>query len=473
MSGHSTPSSWGMWLWKKTKNTAKGIWGDFESWEEIQKFALLGIVFFFVIGVYWALRAIKDPVFNKFIDTEAYQPVAKVVSMFVIFPLVIFYSKLIDMFKRDRVFYVLMSIYASLAFLFFAIFNYHPTYGLATVVQSPYNLIGWAWYVYVESFGSLIVALFWALTSDITTPESARRGFPLIVVLGQLGNIVGPRYLRAGTFGSATSAPVVALSGFLMICAAAVLFVFMRVTPPRLLKGYHGKDESAKEKEQEPGFFEGLRILVSNSYLLGIFFAVTTFEIITTFFDYNFKVTIMNTFATEVEQSAYSGDYAVTVGIVAFLSLVLGISNIQRWFGMTTALLLLPLLMLVAVYSLYAYPSKLGLLFWIMVFSKAVNYALNSPTLKQLYIPTTHDTKYKAMAWSEMFGSRGAKAFSSFVNYTRKAYFIKSFGPLSGASHFIMMTSFFSFGMIGVWFFVAMYIAKTYNTAIKENRVVC
>ena len=53
------------------------------------------------------------------------------------------------------------------------------------------RITGWLWYVYVESFGSLIVALFWSFTTDITDENAAKRGFPLIAMLGQLGNIVG------------------------------------------------------------------------------------------------------------------------------------------------------------------------------------------------------------------------------------------------------------------------------------------
>ena len=54
-------------------------------------------------------------------------------------------------------------------------------------------------------------------------------------------------------------------------------------------------------------------------------------------------------------------------------------------------------------------PDWLGAALVIMVLSKAVNYALNKPVLKQLYIPTTKETKYKAQAWIEMFGSSGSK----------------------------------------------------------------
>ena len=107
-----------------------------------------------------------------------------------------------------------------------------------------------------------------------------------------------------------------------------------------------------------------------------------------------------------------------------------------------------------------------------MVFSKAVNYALNQPTLKQLYIPTSKDTKYKAQAWIEMFGGRLSKASGSYIN-TFRAPLVAHHGAIDGVARFLMFSSLISFGLVGVWLLVAIYVAKTYDKAITEKRIVC
>lgn len=48
--------------------------------------------------------------------------------------------------------------------------------------------------------------------------------------------------------------------------------------------------------------------------------------------------------------------------------------------------------------------NSLSFLFALMVGSKAINYALNGPALKQLYIPTTPDVRFKAQAWISLIG---------------------------------------------------------------------
>src|SRR5439155_15442755 len=110
--------------------------------------------------------------------------------------------------------------------------------------------------------------------------------------------------------------------------------------------------------------------------------------------------------------------------------------------------------------------------FWIMAGSKAVNYAFNAPTMKQLYIPTSKDAKYKSQSWIEMFGSRAAKGSASGVNIFRKS-FVTKYGPLAGIDAFLTMTTFMSFGLIGVWLMVVVFVAGAYNKAIKEKTIVC
>lgn len=118
------------------KRIAEMIWGNFENWEEVQKFSLLGLIFFLIIGTYWAMRPIKDSIFTAIVGID-YQPMAKILSVIIVFPLVIGYSKLIDKFPRQRVFYILTTLYA-IAALVFAWFFLDPVYGLVNTIKSPY-----------------------------------------------------------------------------------------------------------------------------------------------------------------------------------------------------------------------------------------------------------------------------------------------------------------------------------------------
>ena len=446
----------------------KAWFGDFER-EELKKFLKLGGIFALVIGVYWTLRPLKDSLFSSIVGVT-YQPTAKVVSLLILFPLVMFYSKLVDKFSREKLFYVVGSAYI-VGVIIFGLLFYHQTIGLANTQVDSGRIVGWLWYVFVESYGSIVVALFWAFAADLVSPNSARRGFPIVVMIGQLGAILGPKFLTPlgkNVFGS--SAPTVLICGIFIALMMLGIYLFMRTTPKSELVGYHKKDAGAS-KEVEPGFFEGLTLMLRQPYLLGIFAVISIYEIIVTIIDYNFKFLVMSEHSTEIARSAYLGDYAVWVNVVSFLCLLFGISNIQRRLGIKVSLVLMPFIVLAMVLSFKAYPV-VHVLFWIMVAAKAVNYALNGPALKTLYVPTSHDVKYKSQAWIETFGSRLSKAGGSGINMLQ-APFTRAYGLEAGLTAFIAFSSYLSIGLLGAWLIVALYLGKTYEKAVEQDKVVC
>ena len=113
-------------------------------------------------------------------------------------------------------------------------------------------------------------------------------------------------------------------------------------------------------------------------------------------------------------------------GVVSLFCVFLGVSRVQKIIGVGGSLMLLPVLIGVAAFFFQSYPI-INTLFWIMVLSKAFNYALTQPTMKQLYIPTSKNAKYKSQAFIEMYGSRGSKAIGSGINNFRRI-FVNNFG---------------------------------------------
>ena len=453
------------------KRIAESLWGKFQSKEELARFLKLATIFGLIIGTYWTMRPMKDSIFNALVGAKQWLWTAKILSLFINVPLVILYTKLLEWFPRHKVFYLLTIVYAFLTFGFAWAFS-TETIGLLNPETGAHRYIGWAWYVFVESFGSLVVALFWAITTDITKPEAAKRGFPIIVLFAQLANIVFPYFLTASKLGFQNSAPVVALCGGFMLVIGLLMWYFMHSTPQEELIGYPAGNVQSTEEEatEETGFLEGLKLLVTKGYLFGIFFIIGVYEFIVTIVDNHFKILVADEYAhlpkliQESHVSGFLSKYAYTVGIVAFLCVLFGINNIQRKMGMKASLLMLPPLVALAIVMVRFNPANLLVAFWIMVFSKAVNYALNQPTIKQLYIPTTKDTKYKAQAWIETFGSRASKALGSLFAGLR---------PVLGVATFLTIAMAGSLALVGVWVLVAIYLAKNFDKAVKEDTVVC
>ncbi len=116
--------------------------------------------------------------------------------------------------------------------------------------------------------------------------------------------------------------------------------------------------------------------------------------------------------------------------------------------------------------------NSLTFLFALMVGSKAINYALNGPALKQLYIPTTPDVKFKAQAWIETFGSRSSKQAGSMFNMSL-APLQTAFGTLAGKSHYLMLSGALCFPLLGLWLVIAIFLGRSFRKAIHGNTVIC
>jgi ATP:ADP antiporter, AAA family len=449
--------------------------GNFER-EEFKKFLRMGLIFALIIGVYWTLRPLKDAIFIQLVGKYAL-PYAKTVSVIALLPLVMFYTKLLERTSRERMLIILPTFYGVTVLLFSILMLFIQDAPEVLAGRSAFHMmmtkgVGYLWYLFVESFGSLVVALFWAFAADTTEPTHAKRGFPLVVAIGQLGGVICP-YSIGGLphrLDLTTDALSMLFLGFLILLIIPLVRYFLKITPTHLLASFQGKNEKEIEKQQEPGFFEGLKLLLKNKYLLGIFAANFIYEVVVTIFDFNFKIAA-GTEYTGVHLSHYLSVYGSSVNIVSLLCLLLGISNVTRFLGVGVALAAMPVIVGVALMGFMSLDS-LTFLFALMVGSKAINYALNGPALKQLYIPTTPDVKFKAQAWIETFGSRTSKQAGSVFNMSL-APLQKSLGELVGRARYLMLSGSICFPLLALWLVVAIYLGRSFKKAINEKKMIC
>ncbi len=450
------------------------IWfGDFNK-AELKKYSLLGVVYGIIIGVYWTLRVVKDSAFMCMVG-KSHLYYAKTASLIILLPVVLVYSKMIEFLPRHRMLYALTALYSIVA-LVFGILFLHPDFGLSNTQIDTGRILGWAWYVFVESYGSLVPALFWAFATDITDPNAARRGFPLVVMIAQSLSCLGPLLLTplasARWFGS--SAYVVIAAALVLSTVLLLVKIFTLVIPKEQLVGYRPAHHIAiddKIHHKKIGFWSGFKLLISQPYLMGIFLVVAVYEAIMALIDFNFKNKVGEVTSGESACTLYLGSYALWVNLISALCLLFGVSNIQRRLGLRVSLLVMPIIIGIAVFAFTLYPVE-HVFFWIMVGAKGLNYAINSPSIKQLYVPTTVAVKYQSQTWIDTFGSRGAKAFGSLFNAI-KSPLTHMFGANSAMVLYRSMSAGFSGALLVVWFCVALYLGRRYNKAVDKKEVVC
>lgn len=446
--------------------------------DELKKFLRLGTLFSLIIGAYWALGMLKQAIFCNLVGA-AWLPYARVVSMIGMVAVLMLYTKLLDRFSRERIFYYLSGFYVigisifSLLLLYPGLIQTTEPVACASdgVTLCGVQVFAYAFAFFCDSYG-LLIALFWAIVTDITLPESAKKGFSLIVAVGQLGGIILPIMITQVPlrFGLSTNSLSVLLCALPILCSIFVLKNFLRSTPADLLVSFRGVNEKEVQAKTSPGFFEGLRLVGSHLYLVGIFCVVVFPDILATIFDMHFNLVAEQNYPG-VALAEYFGRYGSAVNAMTLLFLLLGINNITRKLGVGTALILMPLFFTGALLGFVALDS-LNFLFGLMVSIKAINYALSVPAIKQLYIPTTHDTRFKAQAWIEAFGPHTSKLSGSVFNMSLRPL-QAALGEAAGRMRHVFLSSSFGFALVVIWICIAYGLGRVHKKAIDQNKVVC
>lgn len=391
--------------------------------EESLKVMWLSTTLFFVVGGYWLLRSIKDPIISV-IDGVEYIPQAKIASLFVVFALVIVYNKLLDIYPKHHLFYMMGCAYGCL-FGVISLLLMHPTIGLANTNSDPSRLLGWVSYVSIESFGSMVVQCYWALVNSSVDVHFAKKNFGIIVAGAQIGSILGPTLAtQAETIGIATLYFIGAIIMFLMV-GAMYLYItkFADQSSLEMTAAPTPVQVDDKKPKKEEGIMEGFYLFYEHDYVKGIFAVSSLYMIQVTVVDYMMKVLAKDRYAllypndpvaATAAFASFMGYFGQVTNSISFLFSLFGTGMIIKRFGLTWTLIAFPVLMLGCTLVVWIAPN-IWVVFMVMMVMKGMSYALNNPTKEILYQQTSSSIKFKCKSWIDTFGQRSSKAAGSLV----------------------------------------------------------
>ena len=426
---------------------ARILWGDVTK-EQYKKFGILAAAFFFVIGSYWMVRTMKSAIFCKVVGS-VYLPYAKIVSLVFMIFLVLFYSKLVDLFSRHRLVY-LMTITYGFLYLLITYMLMHPTIGLSNTVASKYRLFGWITYLVIESFGSLVIALFWSFVASSMDTQNAKKGYPVILFGSQFGSVLGNVVnLQASKLG-------IPLLFFIASIAVFIVPIFIKI-----FMKYFGDTMPSipKEEKKSTGPIEGLKLLVTKKYLMGILGVSTLYEIIATILDYRMNFLANQAYATAEKLTEFLAIYGFAATLMALIFIIVGTSFFMRRLGLTFCLVLYPIIVGFFVVTTWFYPTLWSLLI-AMVALKGLSFSLNNPSKEIMYIPTSKDIKFKTKSWIDCFGQRTAKGAGSAISVSMPVM-----------TNLIVYGSLISLGIVGVWIAIAFFVGNTNKKLVDSGLI--
>ena len=466
------------------------LWGikpEFRS-----KVTLLALTFGFLTGAQALWRPLKAAIFAKLVGA-AYVADAKVYAVFLLIPLILLYSRLVDVLRRHQLVHVFTLVHAVLG-LVFAYYLADPTYGLGNTVASGDRWLGWGFYFFMESFCAFLATAFWGFANSINKPQDAQNYYGILVAGSKLGGIATTSFMwilmmvgmDAGTawlspVGNTVSDTnllclIMVLGSLMLFGASLAIYILMKVVPGSLMHGYEAVYQLEKQRSKteekasdQPSFWDrvksstdGLWVIVTQPYVLGIFFLAIFHDIMMTILDLSLLVTADKACGTVGALALYYAKYFFFMNVVGLAITMLGTTPIQRSLGNRAALLVYPLICMGVVVVSFFFPTA-NILFAALVIIRAANYGLNHPIREVLYIPTTKEIKFKAKAWTDAFGTRIAKSTGSL--------FYKGTLPLGPAmAHSV--TSVCLFAMTSVWLVVSYFLGRTLQKAIDNKHII-
>lgn len=249
-----------------------------------------------------------------------------------------------------------------------------------------------AFFVWVSTFNILTISVFWSLMADTFSRTQAKRLFGVIAAGGTLGTVAGPAIttLFVNLVGSNTLL-VISAGGFVV----TAWLVRLLEREKQKLRARGDAQETTLDRKLAGNPFDGFSLLVKSRYLLLLSLFLLLMTWISTIVYFQLGALISEAFATrEARTQAYAAIDLIVNGAAFFIQLF-GTGRIIRRYGVTTGLLLNPIIMVIAFLSIALSPV-LMVLAAMQVSRRVAEYAVAKPTREMLFTVVDQESKYKA-----------------------------------------------------------------------------
>ncbi len=403
-----------------------GIFADVKSGEGITALLLM-LNIFLLLASYYLLKTIREPlILTQPGGAEVKSYAAAAIAGILIF-LVPIYSALAGRISRVKLINGVTLFFIGCLVAFF-------------LADKAGYAVGTPFFIWVGIFNLMVIAQLWAFANDVYTVDQGKRLFAIVGVGASLGAI-------AGSF--VTGHLVERLGPYpFMLAAAALLGLCMLLTNVVNLR----ERRSARARSETPGDQaaaaegpaappeeagkrgrSGFALVLTNRYLLLIALLMVLVNLVNTTGEYILGKTVVSVMAAkggtvddEKAIGAFYGNYFTIVNIVSFLIQAFVVSRILKWFGVRTALLVLPFVALLGYASMAFFPV-LAFIRTAKIAENSLDYSLQNTTRNALYLPTSQEAKYKAKQANDTFFVRLGDVLSAGLVFAGTTWL--AFGP--------------------------------------------
>jgi AAA family ATP:ADP antiporter len=270
-------------------------------------------------------------------------------------------------------------------------------------------------FVWISVFNLFVVSIFWSVMADHFSSEQGRRLFGFIAAGGTAGALLGPA-LAAALVVKLGAATLTVLAAVLLELAVQCFFRLIHAAPER--KGDPARPQHALRAQPDAGIgggvFAGVTLILRERYLLGIVLYLLLHTFASTFLYFEQGRIVGATLAGTASRTQFFALVDLAVSCLAIALQVLVTGRFLQRFGITPALVLLPVVSLAVFAGIAAWPT-LWMLAAAQGLRRAIDYAIVRPAREVLFTVLSRVAKYKAKSVIDTVVYRGGDAVSGWI----------------------------------------------------------
>lgn len=467
-------------------------------------------MFFLIVFNYNFLRTFKDSI----VVTDPYSGAEAIpfIKVWAILPgailLTFLFTKLANKFSREKVFYIMISMFLVFFFLFtFVLYPLrevlHP-HAFADQMQAilPAGFKGliaifrnWTFtlfYVMCELWGTAIMAvLFWGFMNEVTAVNEAKRYYGLLMIsanasailAGQMGVMLsGITFNSLIPYGTTRwEQSILFLNCTVILCGIAACGLFRWLNVRYITPADRAQPKELRQEKIKMSMRQNFAYLAKSKYLICIAAIVLAWNVAINLIEIVWKNQIHRMYPDPSDFQAYMGHITTWIGVVATIAAVFVTGNIIRRFSWTTSAVIPAVLALITGVGFFAFvlfqnfgveavlgftPMALALLLGSLhnIFTRASKYTFFDATKEIAFIPLSNESKLKGKAAIDGVGSRLGKSGGALIHQG----LLLCVGTISASTPYVAVLF---LGVLLVWILAVFALGKQFDRLVGSKTV--
>lgn len=358
--------------------------------KEVRPMLWATLYYFLVLAAYFVIRPIRDEAgVAGGVRNLPWLFLGTLLGMLLIHPL---FAALVSRLPRNRFIPLTYAFFALNLVVFWVFFQ--------SLTQEEGIWVGRMFWVWTSVFNLFVVSIFWSLMADLFRPAQASRLFGFVAVGGTIGAAVG----------STTTAFLASrITPTHLLLVSAVLLVLAMLAARQLARSTSGTEEqeplgsdSAANEPVGGGLLDGIRLVLSSKYLLGIVGYMLLYTITATFLYFQQAEIVEVSFTDRAARTVFFARIDVVVNSLTALIQIFFSGRIIRQLGIALSLAVLPLVCVLGFAAVGIAPSLVAIAVF-QILRRTSNYAIARPCREMLYTVLPRNAKYKAKNFIDTF----------------------------------------------------------------------